>query len=266
MADLLAMKRRRQRDGTTPETVRQGKVASKWAQNLVAAIVPRGRRGWRFLFALGILQIGEETAKAPAAAAFRDIAGADAVPLLSAPGRPCGGLRGGLLRPEHNRQVIDALFERGVHLIDERRIGFVEARPAAVNAKRVAQRGGELFRGVGEDSLRPGCRRRGSCRPALGRWRSLLKPPASRQPDRNRAGRTGGDSSRQRLFAAAPVQALRDRLPAADSTAALPLAGQTVVLTGTLAHEPRQAREQLGAGRRLGIERPASWLPAGGRQ
>src|SRR5690606_19266238 len=37
--DFVEMKRRvDERDGTTPQTVRQGKVATKWAENLVAAI------------------------------------------------------------------------------------------------------------------------------------------------------------------------------------------------------------------------------------
>src|SRR5689334_14415225 len=36
LADLLAMKRRAdERDGTTPETVKSGKVATKWAENLI---------------------------------------------------------------------------------------------------------------------------------------------------------------------------------------------------------------------------------------
>ncbi len=39
LADLLEMKRRAdERDGTAPATVKSGKVATKWAENLVAAI------------------------------------------------------------------------------------------------------------------------------------------------------------------------------------------------------------------------------------
>src|SRR3546814_15031485 len=37
--DLLEMKRQAdERDGTTPETVKAGQVATKWAENLIAAI------------------------------------------------------------------------------------------------------------------------------------------------------------------------------------------------------------------------------------
>ncbi|MEO8459032.1 MAG: NAD-dependent DNA ligase LigA [Dokdonella sp.] len=64
--DLLEMKRRAdERDGTTPETVKVGKIATKWAENLVAAIdTSRQTTLERFLYALGIMHVGESTAKA----------------------------------------------------------------------------------------------------------------------------------------------------------------------------------------------------------
>ncbi len=63
--DLLKMKRLAdERDGTTPETVKQGKVATKWADNLLAAIAAsRHPPLERLLFALGIRHVGESTAK-----------------------------------------------------------------------------------------------------------------------------------------------------------------------------------------------------------
>jgi DNA ligase (NAD+) len=63
--DLLAMKRAAdERDGTTPETVRQGKIATKWADNLLEAIEASKRPPLeRLLFALGIRHVGESTAK-----------------------------------------------------------------------------------------------------------------------------------------------------------------------------------------------------------
>lgn len=63
--DLLAMKRAAdERDGTTPETVKQGKIATKWADNLLAAIDASKRPPLeRLLFALGIRHVGESTAK-----------------------------------------------------------------------------------------------------------------------------------------------------------------------------------------------------------
>ena len=64
--DLLEMKRRADaRDGTTPQTVKGGKVATKWADNLIAAIAHSKHTTLeRFLYALGIPDVGEATAKA----------------------------------------------------------------------------------------------------------------------------------------------------------------------------------------------------------
>ena len=66
LADLLAMKRRAdERDATTPETVKSGKVATKWAENLIEAIAHSKHTTLeRFLYALGIPDVGEATAKA----------------------------------------------------------------------------------------------------------------------------------------------------------------------------------------------------------
>jgi DNA ligase (NAD+) len=63
--DLLTMKRvTDEREGTTPETVKSGKVATKWADNLLAAIAASKTPPLeRLLFALGIRHVGESTAK-----------------------------------------------------------------------------------------------------------------------------------------------------------------------------------------------------------
>jgi DNA ligase (NAD+) len=63
--DLLKMKRLAdERDGTTPETVQQGKIATKWADNLLDAIADSKRPPLeRLLFALGIRHVGESTGK-----------------------------------------------------------------------------------------------------------------------------------------------------------------------------------------------------------
>src|SRR5690606_33684913 len=71
--DLLEMKRQAderkpapaEAGGTTPETAKAGKVATKWAENLIAAIDrSRDTTLARFLYALGIQHVGESTAKA----------------------------------------------------------------------------------------------------------------------------------------------------------------------------------------------------------
>ncbi|NVM79928.1 DNA ligase (NAD+) [Duganella sp. SG902] len=63
--DLLEMKRLAdERDGTTPETVVKGKIATKWADNLLEAIAASKNPPLeRLLFALGIRHVGESTAK-----------------------------------------------------------------------------------------------------------------------------------------------------------------------------------------------------------
>ncbi|WP_377705553.1 NAD-dependent DNA ligase LigA [Pseudoduganella sp. UC29_71] len=63
--DLLKMKRLAdERDGTTPETVQQGKIATKWADNLLEAIAASKNPPLeRLLFALGIRHVGESTGK-----------------------------------------------------------------------------------------------------------------------------------------------------------------------------------------------------------
>jgi DNA ligase (NAD+) len=65
LEDLLQMKRLAdEREGTTPETVKNGKVATKWADNLLAAIAASKRPPLeRLLFALGIRHVGESTGK-----------------------------------------------------------------------------------------------------------------------------------------------------------------------------------------------------------
>jgi DNA ligase (NAD+) len=63
--DLLRMKRLAdERDGAVPETARQGKVPTKWADNLLNAIAASKQPPLeRLLFALGIRHVGESTAK-----------------------------------------------------------------------------------------------------------------------------------------------------------------------------------------------------------
>jgi len=63
--DLLKMKRLAdEAEAATPETARQGKVPTKWADNLLAAIAAsKAPPLERLLFALGIRHVGESTAK-----------------------------------------------------------------------------------------------------------------------------------------------------------------------------------------------------------
>ncbi len=118
--DLLEMKRRADaRDGSTPETVKAGKVATRWAENLIESL-ERSRRPSleRLLFGLGILQIGEETAKALARSfgSLDAIRRADPILLLAVPdiGPKVAASIASFFAQPHNNEVIDALLANGV--------------------------------------------------------------------------------------------------------------------------------------------------------
>jgi DNA ligase (NAD+) len=117
--DLLEMKRRAdERDGTTPETVKAGKVATKWADNLIEAI-DRSRRTTldRFLYALGIQHVGESTAKA-LSAWFGEIELIRHLPwpllkLVPDIGGEVARAIDAFFQQEGNQRVIDQLLKRG---------------------------------------------------------------------------------------------------------------------------------------------------------
>ncbi|MFZ5637190.1 MAG: NAD-dependent DNA ligase LigA [Pseudomonadota bacterium] len=118
--DFLEMKRRADaRDGTTPETVKAGKVASKWAENLVAAIdASRETALERVLFALGIRDVGESTAKTLARwfGALEPLMAADEETLKQVPdvGPVVAARIAHFFAEPHNREVIAALIDNGV--------------------------------------------------------------------------------------------------------------------------------------------------------
>ena len=119
--DFLDMKRRAdEREGTTPETVKAGKVASKWADNLIAAIeASRSTALERMLFALGIRDVGESTAKTLARyfGALDPLMAADENTLRQVPdvGPIVAARIAHFFAEPHNREVIAALLANGVH-------------------------------------------------------------------------------------------------------------------------------------------------------
>ncbi|MFN7550126.1 MAG: NAD-dependent DNA ligase LigA [Pseudomonadota bacterium] len=123
--DLLAMKRRAdERDGTVPETVKKGKVASKWAENLLGAIdASRATALERVLFALGIRDVGESTAKALARwfGSLEALAAADEAALMAVPdiGPIVAAHVVAFFAEPHNREVVERLRERGVRGPDQ---------------------------------------------------------------------------------------------------------------------------------------------------
>ena len=118
--DLLKMKRLAdERDGTTPETVKQGKVATKWADNLLAAIEASKRPPLeRLLFALGIRHVGESTAKTLAdwlgSLALVRRAPAALLRVLPDIGGTVAEAIADFFAEEKNQIALDALLETGV--------------------------------------------------------------------------------------------------------------------------------------------------------
>ena len=128
VADLYALRvqdfqemrlRADERDGSVPATAKAGKVASKWAQNLVEAI-DRSRSTTldRLLFALGIRDVGESTARTLARhfGSLDALQTADEAALRDVPdvGPVVAQRIAAFFHEPHNRQVIAALRAAGM--------------------------------------------------------------------------------------------------------------------------------------------------------
>jgi DNA ligase (NAD+) len=119
--DFVEMKRRAdERDGTVPATAKAGKVATRWAENLVAGIeASKASSLERVLYALGIRDVGESTAKTLAKhfGALDPIMAADEEALQQVPdvGPVVAKRIAHFFAEPHNREVIAALRAAGVH-------------------------------------------------------------------------------------------------------------------------------------------------------
>ncbi|HET6602776.1 MAG TPA: NAD-dependent DNA ligase LigA [Xanthomonadaceae bacterium] len=255
VAALQEMRRRaHERDGTVPETLKSGKVASKWAENLVAAIdATRKVRLERLLYALGILQIGEETAKA-LARAFGDletIRRIDAMLLLAVPdvGPKVADSIARFFAQPHNQDVIDVLLARGIVVDGNDPDPALAAQFGVAFLLSAAKRLGAPLDGAGETSLQ-----------RLGDGFDSLDALAAAGPEALAAAGLSAvaGSSLSGLLADATWSArLRASEAAMRAIAAragratpetAPLRGRTFVLTGTLAQMTRdQARERIEA-------------------
>ena len=236
--DLLAMKRRAdERDGITPETVKQGLVATRWAENLLAGIAAsKAPRLARLLFALGIRHVGESTAKTLAdwlgSLAVVRRAPAALLAVLPDIGATVAAAIAGFFAEPHNTEAVDALLAAGVSPVDEHpphpglreRLGWAELygalgipRLTPVRARQLAELApsGEVLAGVrAGDSIAFALT--GEVAAELLAWLE-------------------GEGHRAEVLALAGLrQELLAALPEAAAAGAQPLAGKTFVLTGTL--------------------------------
>jgi len=246
--DLLRMKREAdERDGTTPETVKAGKVATKWAENLVEAIDrSRATTLERFLFALGIEHVGESTAKA-LAAWFGDLALIRRLPwpvFKRVPdiGGEVARALGHFFDQPGNQQVIDALLARGVRIGDAHPPS-AKLRPDLTLATLLVDLEIPKVTRIRADQLAAAFADAAALRDAPEHAFVTAGLPADSA--RALAAWLADDANAGLLTRVGEALAtLRERLPEGEASPAGPLDGKTVVLTGGLA---ALSRDEAGA-------------------
>lgn len=264
---LLEMKLRAdERDGSTPETVLQGKVPTKWAENLIAGIAASKRPTLeRFLFALGIRHVGESTAKTLAewlgsVALVRRAPGALLRVLPDIGGTVADSIADFFAEPK-NQLALDTLLAAGVAPRDEHapsaklrdQLGQIALLTALEipkltepRSKQLVQKGVTL-RELAERGLGDGAGLPLQVASAVAEW---LEQPG------HRAQLATLDGLREELLALLPAAA-----------AAGPLSGQTFVLTGTLPTLSRDAAAALieAAGAKVAgsVSKKTSYVVAG---
>ena len=272
LEDFVEMKRRAdERDGTTPETAKAGKIATRWAENLIEAIDnSKQAKLERFLFALGIEHVGESTAKALAAWFGRlELIRHLPWPLLKFVPDIGGEVARSIDRffgQDGNQEAIDALLARGVHLSDEHDVS-PKLRPLLAPAPMLASL----------EIPKLTDKRAAQLESAFENPAALLKVPEHqlvtaglpaetaaaftswREDEANAQLLTRTISSWNRLRKAVEASAV--------SVESLPLDGQTVVLTGSLSSLTREeagARlEALGAKVAGSVSKKTSFVVAG---
>jgi len=269
--DFLEMKRRAdERDGTTPETVKQGKIATKWAENLIAGIeASKATTLARFLFALGIMHIGESTAKTLAAwlGRLEFVRGMPAPVLRVLPdvGAEVAASIAGFFAQQGNQRVVDALLAAGIHFSDE---GDPSPRlrerlnlAALLDMAKIGKLGPKSTALLA--SHYPTVQRLLDAGQA--QWITAGLPQAAAI---NLEAWLADEARRAELEAAErAMRRLLDAIPQAAEPASLPLEGQTVVLTGTLAtlgrEQAKEKLESLGAKVAGSVSKKTSFVVAG---
>ena len=271
LADLIEMKRRAdERDGTTPETVKAGKVATKWAENLIEAIEHSRRTTlMRFLYSLGIQHVGESTAKA-LALWFGEI---DIIRHLPWPilklvpdiGGEVARAIDAFFSQDGNQRVIDDLLARGIAINDAHapapklraKLDFASLLAEVEIPKVTGKRAVQIATAI--DSFDALLAVKSTALVAIGLpadTQEALQHYLSQPENRKLLARC----------ARAATQ-LAAATPGAAGEATGPLDGQTVVLTGTLValtrDEAKAKLEALGAKVAGSVSKKTSFVVAG---
>ena len=258
-----------EREGTTPETVKAGKIATKWAENLVEGIdASRHTTLPRFLFALGIMHIGESTARTLATwlGSLERVRSTPAAVLRVLPdiGEEVASSIAGFFAQEGNQRVVDALLAAGITFSDEgapsprlrERLGLA----ALLDHAKVSKLGPKSTQLLVEHF--PTLERLLAAGEA--QWITHGLPQAAAT---NLAAFLADDTHLAPLRdAEAAIQRLLAAVPQTRASTA-PLEGQTVVLTGTLPtlsrDEAKQRLEALGAKVAGSVSKKTSFVVAG---
>ncbi|QCX48498.1 NAD-dependent DNA ligase LigA [Ralstonia pseudosolanacearum] len=243
--DFLEMKRRAdERDGVTPETVAAGKIATKWAENLLDGIrASKTPPLARFLFALGIRHVGESTAKTLAdwLGSLAVVRRAPAPLLLTLPdvGATVAEAIADFFAEPKNQQALDALLAAGV-------VPQGEHPPSAKLRDQLEP--AELYAALGVPKLTAiRSKQLATLVPSLAQLANVDTVQLEGLPadvsasllswleaDDHRAGLAQLEALRAELLAAMPAGAAEEGA----------LSGKTVVLTGTL---PTLSRDEAKA-------------------
>ena len=234
------MKRRAdEKDGTVPETAKAGQTPTRWAENLLAGIAAsKTPKLARLLFALGIRHVGESTAKTLAdwLGSLDRVRRAPAPLLAVLPdiGATVAAAIADFFAEQRNLDAVDALLAAGVTPADEHpphpglaeRLSWAEIYAALAVPKLTAKRAAQLAAVADGAALADGsvdaaalsvAGLPGEVITAFLEWLNL--------PGR-RGLLAGVARRREELLVAMPQVAV--------AVGPAPLAGKTLVLTGTL--------------------------------
>jgi DNA ligase (NAD+) len=246
--DLLTMKRLAdERDGTTPETVKKGKIATKWADKLLTAIAASRQPPLeRLLFALGIRHVGESTAKTLAewlgSLALVRRAPAALLRVLPDIGGTVAEAIADFFAEPKNQVALDALLAAGVSPTGEHvpkaqlreRLDEVKILASLDIPKLTETRARQLLDGMTLEEL------------AHLRIFNVFGLPGTVTVSLN--AWMADQANRDMLLALSALRlellAKLDQLPQQTAASEGPLTGKTFVLTGTL---PTMSREQAAA-------------------